>query len=503
MRRLVKIYYQLANLSILLLALVIIVIHFVTLSYGFYFTGDTITFFVPAFPGHKGDLLAILGWFYPSFPPFVSFVFNFFRFLPISFISQHHLYVFTFTALSTIMAYIIAGKMTPARKWQIILVSLLLFTGSQSLLFLTALSEPLFIFLWLGAIFSIERFMSVKKERYLLLFILFASLMPITRYIGFFVVLSMEIVVIFFAFFVRKEKKFSLSLLLTSLILVWVPILMTMIRNHLLAQSFFGHFDRQFQPMLEVLGGLLGDFSNHLISYRDLILILILSPIIGVQIKWSKPLKNIFILSSISSLLYYLNLIIILTNYRNEQALPFRYFAVGYPILILTTVCLGSFLRYKFPKVQKLSTAGLIIAILIFGRELTFSLNRFFSETKSPQSVITGGANIHAGAEHSSDIRRFCRGKTPNKFLLIQESSRNWVAQSLNFYCLPIEVIPTKQESFKLPKGSLIYSPYKITNSKIVIIEVYKGVKQVILYESTDEVLLDIAVITKNLQMLD
>ena len=503
MKKFLRIYSKLVLLSIFFIAAAVLIIHFVATTYGFYFTGDTITFFVPAYPGHKGDLLAVFAWFYPSFPPLISFVFNFLRFLPFSFITQHHIYLIVSTLLSVLITYLIVKKITSIKKWHLVLVSLFLFTGSQSLLFLAALSEPLFIFFWLAAIYTTERFLSTKKERYLLLFIIFAGLIPITRYIGIFVVASLEIVIILFTYFTKKEKKYSIPLVLTSLILAWVPILITMIRNHLIAQSFFGHFDRQFQPMFTVLSGMLGDFSHTLISGRDLILILLIGPIIGTQIKWNKSIKNFIILSSLSITIYYLNLIVILTNYRNEQAIPFRYFAAAYPILMLLTLSLGSLFIRRFPKFQKFVILSLIIAVLVFASELTTSINRFISEVKSNQSVITGGNNIHAGAEHSADIRRFCRGKTKNKFLLLQESSRNWIAQSLNFYCQPIEMVSMKESSFKFPKGSLIYSPYKITNLHIEAVETYKGVKEVILYRTKNQTVLDINEITKKLQFLD
>lgn len=503
MKRLFPIYSKLAILLILSLALAILAVYFASIVYGFYFTGDTITFFVPAYPGHKGDLLAVFAWFYPSFPPFISFVFNLFRLLPISFISQHHLYLIVSTMLSLLVTTLIAKKITSIKKWQLILVSLLLFTGSQSLLFLAALSEPLFIFFWLGAIFATERFISTKKERYLLFFILFAALMPITRYIGIFVVASIELVIIVFTFLNRRERKYSIPFVFTSLILAWVPILMTMVRNHLLAQSFFGHFDKQFQPMLIVLSGLLGDFSGSLISGRDLILIFLIGPIIGTQIKWNKSIKNFTILSSLSVLFYYINLIIILTNYRNEQALPFRYFAVAYPILLLLTIGLGSYFVQRFPKLHKVTLISLIIVVIVLGNELMNSVNRFTSEIKSPQSIVTGGMNIHAGAEHSADIRRFCRGKTKNKYLLLQESSRNWVAQSLSFYCQPIENISMKQPAVELPKDSLVYSPYKLTDPKMEIADTYQGTKQVILYKTKDLMVLDISEIVKKLHFLD
>lgn len=504
MKNLLQKYSDIVVFIIFSLALLILAIHFISLIYGFYFTGDTITFFVPAYPGHKGDLLAVFAWYYASFPPLVSFILNFFRFLPISFISQHHLYAIIFTTLSTISAYILTRQMTQDRKWQTVLVSVSLFTGAQSLLFLTALSEPIFILLWLLTIFFVERFMSTKKERFLLLFIASASLMPITRYLGLFVLISFAIILLLFTYFTFRQKKYSVPLIITSLALSFVPIFIVVIRNHIITQSFFGHFDKAFLPFQVLLIDTIKNAPASLLSdSRDLILFLIAGPIIGTRIKWNRPIKYLIILSGLPVLVYYFNLLLSMMLYRNEQALPLRYFALAFPILFLLTVCFGSFIKYRFPKFTIAYFLGLSLVVIILARELNYSFIRLTSEIKSPQSVITDGSNIHAGAENSADIRRFCRGKTKNKYLFLQESSRNWVAQSLNFYCQPIETISTKQSSIKLPKNSLIYSPYKITDPKIEPIEKYKGVKEVMLYKTTDETNLDIEIVTKKLQLLD
>lgn len=502
MSDILKIYSKVIIYLVFLLALAILVIHSIALVYGFYFTGDTITFFVPAYPGRKGDLLAVFAWFYASFPPFVSFVFNFFRFLPVSFITQHHLYLILSNILSTIAAYLIAKQITTIKKWQIIMLSSL-FIGSQAVLFLTALSEPLFIFMWLSAMLTVERFISTKKERYLLLFTLIAALMPITRYIGIVVVANLEFIVLIFTYLTWKQKKYSPSLVLAVLTLTWVPITMTVIRNQLIAHSFFGHFDNQFLPMLTMMKAFLTNFSIYIISYRDIILVLT-GLLIGAQIKWNKHLKNFTIMCGTSSIVYYLDLIIILSKYRNESALPFRYYAVGYPILILLSIGLGSLLVDKFPRLTKITTISLIVAAIALGNELSISANRLNAEIKSPQSVIRGeNSGSSAGAEHSADIRRFCRGKTPNKYLLIQESSRNWVAQSLNFYCQPINIIPMKEASFQLSKGSLVYTPYKLNIPQLEVVDIYQGTKEVFLYKANDKITLDTLGISKKLHPLD
>lgn len=501
MRGFLNIFFKLTSLIIFILSLLILLLHFAALSYGFYFTGDTITYFVPAFPGEKGNLLAVFAWHMENYPPFVSFVLNLLRFLPVSIITQHQIYVILSTLLCVIAAFLIVRIITPIKKLQLVLISLLFFTGSQILMFKLALAEPLFIFFWILTIFAVERFISTRKESFLLLFMFTAGLIPIVKLQGISVLISTELIIAIFTILTYRQKKYSVILVLTCLLIAWLPIFTSSVMNYVLHQSFFGYFD----PQTDLNGRKLSYQLMFILSEvsKNSALLLLSGLIIGTQIKWSKHLKYFAILAGSTAFVYYLFVAIGMTKISANEALHLRYLLPAYPELILVSVYLGSVIAYKYPKILDKISFGLIFVVLFLGYNLLLSVKQLNLEIKSPQSFLAGWAE-GTGAEHSADIRRFCRGKTENKYLLLKDSSRNWVAQSLGYYCIPIEKIQMEnKETFDFPKDSLIFTPYKLNSPKFRVLDLYKGAKQVFLYKTEEPATLDMKQVLKELKFLD
>lgn len=466
-----------------LISCLLIFLHFYFISFGFYFTGDTLSYFEPAFPGRKGDLLSVFLWSYSSWPPGVPIIFHLLRFLPISFISQHQVYVFLISLFSLIITYLIARKITDQKLVQIILIALVLFTGVQSFLLKTALSEPLLIFFCLATTLCLERFVSTQKERFLMLVILFGSFIPLSKYTGAWILLGFNLALIGFVYLFWQQKKISPSLVLISVILSWVPILIYLLRNYLLSPNIFGGIDTSIDPALRRLDGALLSFLPTVLN--DMKLLFLGGLILGINIKWGKPLENYLILSFFSTAVFYTGFAYALTRYRGSSAFHSRYIAVAYPELILLAICLGSYLASKFLRFKKFNANSLIILVLILANQLFLSIKNLNQEVKSSQSIIEG-------AEHSADIRSLCLGKTPNKYLFLQESSRNWTGQSLGFYCQPISFIPFNTDSYKIPAKSYLFTPYRLNNEGLDVFKIYKGDKEINVYMTSNPIVINI-----------
>lgn len=488
-------YIKTITAVIFIIGLIIIFFHFYILSNAFYFTGDITSYFEPAFPGRRGDLLSVFIWSYAVWPPLVSFILNILRFLPISIISQHHLYIFIITLLSAAVVFLVSQVITSKLKWQIPIVALLLFTSFQALLFMTAMSEPLFILTWLAATFCLERFMATQKERFLLLYIASGSLIPLSRYSGIPVLLGFELILFSFVLLTLKTRMYSLALTFTSAILVWIPILIYLLRNYLLSHTFFGTFDILTDPMMK-------NYLYALMSFLpkiglELLLPILAGLIIGTQLIWNNTVKNLLIISAATASAYYLGLASSMTKIRFTEYFPSRYTSVAYPELLLASVCLGAFLM-KFRLIanfRHLATTFLLITAFIFGYELFISSQRFISQTNSSKSVIYG-------AEYSAHIRDFCRQKN-QKFIFLRESSRNWIGQALSYYCQPITPIPLNSVNFDLPSGALVYTPYQLKVPSLKLIKLYQGDKKINLYQSNQNTILPVAAYLRELKKLE
>lgn len=458
--------------SIGLFALILISLHFYSLTQGFYFTGDTISSLETALHNPPGSIFQVFKWHYAVWPPGLAFIFNFLSALPFSIISQNQIYVFLISVLNVLIVYLITKNITESVVLRIAIISLSLFSGIQSLLFLSAIAEPMFIFFWLSTIYLIERFLEVKQERYIFLLIGAMSMVTLSRYAGIWVNLTLMFILLLFVFFDRK-RKYSAKFIIVSMILAWMPIIIYLVKNALTDVSIFGHYDLQFKD--RTVSMISTDLFKKLIE--DLKIPLTAGLLIGTLTAWSRQIRNILILSLTSSLVYLVGLVASQTKYRVYEHFPSRLSSVAYPEALLATVAIGSFLFWKYPKIKTISTIILIPIILFFGYQSSISFQRLNMELKTNHMWIPE-------IENSQDIRRLCRGKTKNKYLFIQESSRNWVGQSLKFYCLPIDKIPLDRPLMKIPQNALIDTPYKLTIPNLKTEEVYGNEYRIYVYQT-------------------
>lgn len=439
----------------------VIALHFYSLIQGFYLTGDTISALDISHNFAPGSIFQVFKWHYAVWPPGLAFIFNLLSALPFSIISQNHIYVFIISMLNVFIVYLIAKNITQSIILRGAIIALSLFSGIQSLLFLSTIAEPMFVFFWLTTIYLIELFMEVKQERYIFLLIGAMSMMTLSRYSGIWVNLTLIFILLLFVFFDRK-RNYSAKFIIVSMILAWMPIVLYLTKNALTDVSLFGHYDLQFKNISPSM--ISTDLFKKLIE--DLRIPIVIGLLIGTLITWSKQMRNLLILTLSSAIAYFMGLIVSQIKYRVYEHFPSRLSSVAYPEALLASVAIGSLLIWKYPKIKILSAIILIPIILFFGYQSSISFQRLDTELKTNHMWIPE-------IENSQDIRRLCRGKTKNKYLFIQDSSRNWIGQSLKFYCLPIEKISLDKSSMKIPQNALIYTPYKLEIPILRETEVY------------------------------
>lgn len=467
-----KYHLKVVYIFLFSLATILIFLHFYSLTRGFYLTGDTISSLEIALHDRPGSIFQIFKWHYAVWPPGLAYVFNFLSALPFSIISQNQIYVFLISVLNVFIVYLIARNITQSVVIRVAIIALSLFSGIHSLLFLSAIAEPLFVFFWLATIYLLVRFIEIKQEYYIFLLIGSMSMLPLSRYSGIWLNLSFMFILLLFIFFDRA-RKYSVKFIIVSLVLTCVPIVIYLIRNLLTDVSPFGKYDLQFKSVtIDVIST---ELLKKLVS--DLKIPLTGGLVIGTLITWSKKMQNILILCCVSSLAYLTGLVMSQIKYRVYEHFPSRLSAVSYPALLLTAVAIGSFLAWKFPKIKRAYNFVLVLIIIFFGYQIFISAQRLDTESKTKYMWIPE-------IENSKDIRRVCRGNIKNKYLFIQDSSRNWVGQSLRFYCLPIEKIPLNMPSVKLPQDALIYTPYKLTIPKLKEEEVYGNEYRIYVYRT-------------------
>lgn len=457
---------------LLLLTIILISLHFYTIFMGFYLAGDTISALEIALHDPPGSIFQVFKWNFAVWPPGLAYAFNFLSALPFSIISQNQIYVFLLSVLNVFIVYLIARNITKSLVLKITIVALSLFSGIQSLLFLSALSEPIFVFLWLATIYLLMRFFEIKKENYIFLLIGTMSMLPISRYVGIWLNLSFMFILLLFVFSDHK-RRYSVKFIIVSLILAWVPIFTYLIKNKLTDVSIFGLLDIQLNNIT------INDAFIRILktSFEDLKIPFIGGLLIGTLITWCKKMRNVLIISLTPSLIYFMGLAISQTKYLKDEHFPSRFSSVSYPELLLAAVAIGSFLSWKYPSIKKVNTFIVSLVIIFFGYQISISAQRLNTELQSKYMWIPY-------IENSQDLRRLCRGKTKNKYLFIQDSSRNWVGQSLRFYCQPIEKISLQVPSFKLPQNSLLYTPYQLTILGLNEEEVYGNKYKIYVYRT-------------------
>lgn len=458
-------------LILFLLSLFIIGVHFFSNSLGFYFTGDTISSFETSVVGKPGNLLNVFVFYYPVWPPAMGFAYSILRVLPFNYLWQHHIYVFGIFTISLGVLFLLVSRLSNSNIYKTIIITLVLLSGVQGFIFHTALSDPLFVFFWLSCLLFITCFFETQKERYLLCFSVSAIGLTLSRYSGISILFVLMIMIFIFAIKNFTGKKFSFSLLFLIFVNVWAPISIYLLRNIITDHRIFGLHDKQFPYVTSAEVG----YRLFSTIIQDVGVLLIICLLIGAKLKWNRSLKIVTLLSGVSSLFYILFLYFGFLNYRIQDGFRSRLAGISYPELLIGAFGLGAYISYKFPYFRKFVLAGLIIGILFLGRQGAIQLNNIFKESETSSSQILG-------TEYSQDIKSLCDQGESSKYLFIQPSSRNWTAQSLRFYCLPIKTFDVKDLPQLLKTNSFIYSAYKLDDTDLKLERIHDGEKQIYIY---------------------
>lgn len=469
------------------LSLFLICIHLFSNILGFYYTGDTISAFETSIVGRAGNLLTVFVFYYPVWPPGMGFIYSILRVLPVDYLLQHHIYVLSIFSATSAILYLISLQLSDSRILRVIIFALALFGGVQGFIFHTALSDSLFVFFWLSCLLFAHKFFVDQKERYLLLFGISAIGLTLSRYSGISVLISLLSMILFFAIKNYRAKKFSPALVILVFINVWIPIGIYLLRNRIIDNRLFGLHDKQF-PHITFF-----DTASNLsiLIFQDISVLIPVCLFIGVKLQWGKNLKYISLLSGISALFYLGFLYLGFFNYRIQDGFRSRLAGISYPELAICAFGLGAFISYKFPRFRKLAIVGLVLGVLYLGNQSFIEIHKLFKESVASKSEVLG-------TEYSQDIKNLCK-EGLNKYLLIQPSSRNWTAQSLRFYCEPIDVLDIKDLPKLFTEESYIYSAYKLSNPVLSLVNMHDGVKKVFIYKVDPNTIVSV---TQDLEVL-
>lgn len=448
-------------------------LYVISLIYGFYFSGDTISFLQFGTGAGKFKLWDVFIIHGNQWPPLPAIFYNLLQFLPGGFIAEQKAYLLIFFFVNLFACYFLVKRYSNSFAERVIVTSLILFSSSQILLLRVSLADVQFMATWILALVFLDYFIQTKKEKYVALFIIPAGLIPLTRYAGIIVTLSLSCFLFIFSIINHKVRKFSIYFIASAVIFTLIPISFYLFRNFVLTRELTGFYDPQFESVK--LSGIFLDRVELIIN--DIALPFLVALIFGTRIVWRKDYSIRIILFSFSILTYLSVIIIQQLRYRVTEFIPSRYNSPFYPVLMLIGLLIGSWLAAKyinFKRIPKIFV--LLLTLFFFGLIYNTSLNQFISELGFSSYRIPEAA-------YSNDIQQFCNTLPDKKrYLFLQYDSRNWVAQSLYFFCRPIDWITMTSEKVTLPKDSLIFSPYELTITGLKKIKTYYGRKNINLY---------------------
>ena len=334
---------------------------------------------------------------------------------------------------------------------------LILASGKQIFLLQSAIAENVFILFSIWSLFFLYRFFNQEKDQELFQFLLVASLLPFTRYIGIAFIIGFTCILIVYCFKKKPQRKSSVFFILCILILLWMPINFYLLKNKIIEGSFFGSRD------LAVNISLITSLTSRVLTVvSDLSIPILISFIFGFNLVWKKQYKYMIQISLMAFVFYIAIMAFSDTRYMVYDNFPSRTLSPSYPLLLLGVIFLGSWFRSKI----NINAALLKIMLCIV---FIFSIQKIIFISKQ----YTNRNNFVLGAEYSRNIEQFCHNTPATKsYILIQQFSRNHIGQSFKYYCphiIPIDF----EKTILLLKGEFIYSPYNIESQFIMQNKIY------------------------------
>lgn len=468
---------------IFLAALLLPVLYLFSIMHGFYFTGDTVSFLQFATAAEKFRFWDVFLIHLNPWPPLTAIFYNLLQFLPGGYITEQKFYLIFFFLLTLFSCYFLVKEYSNNLLNRIIHTSLIMFSSLQVLLFRVSLADILFMAGWILSLLFLNYFIQTKKEKYVALFLIPASLIPLTRYAGLTVTLTLSALLVIFSIINLRTKKYSIYFIILAAIFTLIPISLYLFRNLIATHLIFGYYDPQFEGTNRLY--ILLDRIKLILN--DISLPFLIMALFGTKIAWKKDYLSKIIIFIVPILIYLSVIIIQQFRYRVTEFIPSRYTSPFYPILLLVALLVGSWLSSKFSVIKKIPKVGIFLITFLFFITIYYSSINYFTSELGLSSYRM------PEAEYSYDVQKLCN-LLPNKkrYLFLQYDSRNWVAQATYYFCQPIERIAMTEEKISLPKDSVIISPYELTISGIKKIKTHHGRKDINLYLVESEAELNI-----------
>jgi hypothetical protein len=441
-------------------AILLIVFLFLSISFGVYFLGDTVTHLQFATMG--GPLTTFIQH-HPLWPPFFSLLLNIGMRIPIN----SYLLVSIFTGL-TLFFYItitfILLKLINKKATKSLVVIALTLLGPITLVMQSFITEPLFIALWMSVLFFTVKFWNTSEEKWLIGWLIFASLLPFTRYIGV-VITGWFILVLFIKLILDLKKKTNYSKLFLFICfgIVWIPISYYLLRTKVQIGTPLSERDLAIGVSFAELG-----FRYMKTILSDIGFFTAIAFIFGITKKEKINIslgKIVSILSLGSAVVYIVSLLLSELSYFVTPYIPSRYLAVSYPFIILGFFVFGRVItnykktKFKYNDQVSLTTKILISVLLILGSKGI--LNRLQQEKTSNDSTVSE-------ISWTGDLKQLC-DNSKQQYLIAHIHSRNWTAWSYSYLCDGILTLKGPGPGFTtFNVNSTVISAYEIKTETLI-----------------------------------
>jgi len=467
-------------------------IHVAFILRGYYLTGDTISYLQDAF---RGKPLSVFIQANPTWPPATSLIFNFFRLFSNNVFIQQKAYVLGLFVFNIFVLYLLVRDLVDDPLYKVSIAVLSLLAGIHSLLSVSAISEPFFILSMHSSLLFLIRYYRNRKEKDLMFFALCSSLLPLSRYIGIYV-LSGYSTLLGYLLFVRREKVESRYFLGSVIVMIWLPLFLYLFRNKLL----IGMFLEKQQVQMPDINLFTIFFRQNMQMFGDIWPALIAMLGMGFLLPNKKNVRIALFLTFSTLLLYQGGLALSknLIYFRKDTFLldnfPSRYMAVTYPLTLLFFLYMGNFIG-RFVRRKRLATyaIGLIVTVSLIFTVAVVGIRLY-------REAVLGKTQI-AEADYSPNIERFCGDRTVKKYVLVQDTSSNHVARGIHMLCGNTAKLQFL-DGMKFETGSLVFSPYRL-NEGFEVDETYDYTKKVYRYKAVKDTVLNAYSLRKNLELLD
>ncbi|MCB9801178.1 MAG: hypothetical protein H6773_03275 [Pseudomonadales bacterium] len=430
------------------------ILSLITISFlGVYFLGDTVTYMQF---GSMGSPLTTFIQHDGLWPPLFALLYNVANHLPISPFLLASLWVSATLSVYILLATLFVHQMG-IKKGQALALVTLCITGPLTLVLQSYISEPLTLLLWLATLYATVQFWKTSQEKWLVLWLIVAALLPMSRWLG-------ALVTLWFSGWIflkllldlKKAKKPTYSPWLVLLILatVWVPIGLYLFRTKVLIGSFFPLRDAQLRSASEIAVR----YAQEIMFGAGLATVAAFLLGLGSKIKTTAFHKVTAMLTFGSGALYLAGLLFSESHYFIVPHIPSRFVGLSFPFIILTAFMVGILCQKFAPTKMKpwLRVAGAVLGSIVILGALATSISRLKAETASPEPLYT-----YAG--WTGDSANYCR---PNTNLIYHVHTRNWGAHSLDYLCKTATVVTTPTH-FSVEQGATVISPYEIENLEL------------------------------------